>query len=72
MRHTTGLVYAEFPNEVHMYRGEPMAGIISDESRHDPSRGFVGGYYIEMIAQGLPSFSTFMSPGSGGHNSQKR
>ena len=66
MRHTTGLVYAEFPNEVHMYRGEPMAGIISDESRHDPSRGFVGGYYIEMIAQGLPSFSTFMSPGEWG------
>jgi choline dehydrogenase-like flavoprotein len=43
-----------------------MAGIVNDESRHDPSRGFVGGYYIEMIAQGLPSFSTFIDPGGWG------
>jgi choline dehydrogenase-like flavoprotein len=62
MRHTTGVVYAEFADEVHMYRGEPMAGIVNDESRHDPERGFVGGYYIENIAQGLPSFTTFMTP----------
>lgn len=66
MRHTTGLVYAQFPDEVHMYRGENMAGVIADESRHDPSRGFVGGYYLEMISQGLPSFTTFMDPGAWG------
>jgi choline dehydrogenase-like flavoprotein len=66
MRHTTGVVYGEFENEVHMYRGENMAGILNDESRHDPSRGFVGGYYLEMISQGLPSFSTFMTPGGWG------
>ncbi|MCU1508967.1 MAG: family oxidoreductase [Glaciihabitans sp.] len=66
MRHTTGVVYAEFDQEVHMYRGEPMAGIINDESRHDPDRGFAGGYYMEMIAQGLPSFTTFMEPGGWG------
>lgn len=66
MRHTTGVVYAEFEREVHMYRGEPMAGIIADESRHDPDRGFAGGYYMELIAQGLPYFSTFMTPGGWG------
>jgi len=66
MRHTTGVVYAEFERPVHMYRGEPMAGIVNDESRHDADRGFVGGYYIEMIAQGLPSFTTFMTPGGWG------
>lgn len=66
MRHTTGVVYAEFDHEVHMYRGEPMAGIIADESRHDPARGFAGGYYLELIAQGLPSFTNFMSPGAWG------
>jgi choline dehydrogenase-like flavoprotein len=66
MRHVTGVVYGEFENDVHMYRGEPMAGIINDESRHDPSRGFSGGYYLEMIAQGLPSFTTFMTPGGWG------
>jgi choline dehydrogenase-like flavoprotein len=72
MRHTTGVVYAQFPDEVHMYRGEPMAGIISDESRHDDSRGFVGGYYLEMIAQGLPSFTTFMDPGAWGRDFTER
>ena len=46
MRHMTGSVYAQFDKPVHMYRGETMAGNISDESVHDPSRGFAGGYYI--------------------------
>ena len=44
MRHTTGSVYATFAKPVHMYRGTTMAGIIRDEARHDPSRGFVGGF----------------------------
>ncbi|MHA7984469.1 GMC family oxidoreductase [Rathayibacter sp. CAU 1779] len=66
MRHTTGVTYAEFEKPVHMYRGEPMAGIIADEAGHDPSRGFVGGYYFEMISQGLPSFSQFNQPGGWG------
>jgi choline dehydrogenase-like flavoprotein len=66
MRHTSGVVYAEFERPVHMYRGEPMAGVIADESRHDPSRGFVGGYYFEMISQGLASFSQFNEPGGWG------
>lgn len=68
MRHTTGLVYAQFPKEVHMYRGENMAGIVGDEARHDPARGFVGGYYLETISQGLPSFSAFMEPGGWGRD----
>jgi choline dehydrogenase-like flavoprotein len=62
MRHTTGVTYAEFDKPVHMYRGEPMAGVVADESRHDPSRGFVGGYYFEMISQGLASFAQFNEP----------
>ncbi|GGR20602.1 GMC family oxidoreductase [Agromyces mediolanus] len=66
MRHTTGVVYGQFPEEVHMYRGENMAGIVADESRHDPERGFAGGYYLETISQGLPSFTTFMEPGGWG------
>src|SRR4029453_17500768 len=44
MRHTTGSVYAMFAKPVNMYRGTTMAGIIRDESRLDPSRGFFGGY----------------------------
>ncbi len=46
MRHTTGSVYAVFDKPVHFYRGTTMAGIIRDEARHDPSRGFVGGYEL--------------------------
>ncbi len=66
MRHTTGSVYATFENPVHMYRGTTMAGIITDESRHDPSRGFVGGYEMETIALGLPFMAAFLDPGAWG------
>lgn len=72
MRHTTGVVYAQFSDQVNMHRGEAMAGIVNDESRHDPSRGFVGGYYLELIAQGLPSFTTFMEPGGWGRDFTSR
>jgi hypothetical protein len=32
-------------------RGAQMAGIIKDESRHDPSRGYAGGYEMETLAR---------------------
>src|SRR5208282_3666447 len=44
MRHTTGSVYAVFDKPVRMWRGTTMAGIVRDEARHDPKRGFVAGY----------------------------
>ena len=50
MRHMTGSVYAVFDKSVHMYRGTTMAGIIRDEARHDPSRGFMGGYEMETLS----------------------
>ena len=43
-----------------------MAGIITDESRHDPSRGFVGGYELETLALGLPFMAAFLDPGAWG------
>ncbi|MEL0221764.1 MAG: GMC family oxidoreductase, partial [Deltaproteobacteria bacterium] len=49
MRHMTASVYAIFDKPVRMWRGTTMAGIISDESGHDPSRGFVGGYEMETL-----------------------
>ncbi len=52
MRHMTGSVYATFDEPVHMWRGTTMAGIITDESKHDPSRGFVGGYDMESVSVG--------------------
>ena len=66
MRHMTGSVYATFEQPVSMWRGTTMAGIIQDESIHDPSRGFVGGYEMETLALGLPFMAAFLDPGAWG------
>lgn len=66
MRHTTGSVYAQFEHPVHAYRGETMAGIIADEARHDPDRGFAGGYYLETLSLGPAFLAAFAEPGSWG------
>ncbi|WP_299677547.1 GMC family oxidoreductase [uncultured Roseobacter sp.] len=66
MRHLTGSVYAVFDKPVKMWRGTTMAGIIQDESRHDPSRGFVGGYELETLSLGLPFMAAFLDPGAWG------
>ncbi len=66
MRHLTGSVYGIFEQPVHMYRGTTMAGIVQDEARHDPSRGFVGGYELETLALGLPFMAAFLDPGAWG------
>ncbi|CAN7339376.1 GMC family oxidoreductase [Phyllobacterium sp. LjRoot231] len=68
MRHTTGSVYATFEKPVHMYRGTTMAGIIRDEARHDPTRGFVGGYEMETLSLGLPFMAAFLDPGGWGRS----
>ncbi len=66
MRHMTGSVYATFPKPVRMWRGTTMAGIISDEAKHDPSRGFVGGYEMETLGLGIPFMAAFLDPGGWG------
>ena len=66
MRHTTGSVYARFDKPVNMFRGETMAGIIADEVQNDPSRGFVGGYYMETLSLGPAFLSSFIEPGAWG------
>src|SRR5690349_4433004 len=66
MRHMTGSVYATFGKPVHMYRGTTMAGIVRDESKHDTSRGFVGGYEMETLSLGLPFYAAFLNPGAWG------
>lgn len=66
MRHLTGSVYGVFKDPVHMYRGTTMAGIIRDEARNDPKRGFVGGYEMETLSLGLPFMAAFLNPGGWG------
>ncbi len=68
MRHTTGSVYAIFDRPVRMWRGTTMAGIVQDEARHDPSRGFVGGYELETLSLGLPFMAAFLNPGGWGRS----
>ena len=59
MRHTFAFVYGEFEQPVNMHRGNPCAGLIRDECRHDPARGFAGGYYTSLFAYGLPYFASY-------------
>jgi choline dehydrogenase-like flavoprotein len=66
MRHVTGSVYAVFDKPVRMWRGTTMAGIVQDEARNDPSRGFVGGYELETLSLGLPFMAAFLDPGGWG------
>src|SRR5260370_1758887 len=66
MRHMTGSVYAVFDRAVCMDPGSTMAGIIRDEARHDPSRGFMGGYEMETLSLGLPFMAAFLNPGAWG------
>ncbi len=66
MRHTTGSVYAMFDKPVNMHRGTTMAGVIQDESKHEPKRGFAGGYELETLSLGLPFMAAFLNPGAWG------
>ncbi|MDE3169286.1 MAG: GMC family oxidoreductase, partial [Acidobacteriota bacterium] len=66
MKHTTGTVFAVFDKPVHMYRGTAQSGIVMDEARLDASRGFAGGYQMELLPQGLPSFAQNVIPGGWG------
>lgn len=63
LRHLIQTVWSVFDEPVNMHRGELMGGLIDDFSRHDPSRGFAGGYYIELNSMGLPTTAAFMEPG---------
>jgi choline dehydrogenase-like flavoprotein len=66
MKHTTGTVFGVFDKPVHMYRGTAQSGIVMDEARLNTSRGFVGGYQMELLPQGLPSFAQNVVPGGWG------
>jgi choline dehydrogenase-like flavoprotein len=72
MRHMSGTVYAIMPGRVNFDRGTQMAGIIKDEARHDPSRGFVGGYEMETLPGfGLAGVATNTVPGAWGRDYAK-
>jgi choline dehydrogenase-like flavoprotein len=68
MRHMTSTVFAIFDKPVHMYRGTAQSGIVMDEARLDTQRGFVGGYQMELLPQGLPSFAQNIVPNAWGRD----
>jgi choline dehydrogenase-like flavoprotein len=69
MRHMSGTVYAIMPGRVNFERGTQMAGIVKDEARFDPKRGFVGGYEMETLPGfGLAGLATNLIPNAWGRD----
>jgi choline dehydrogenase-like flavoprotein len=56
-RHTGSFVWGVFDKPIQMWRGVTLGGIVLDETKHDPKRGFAGGYHLEMAALDLPSIA---------------
>lgn len=54
--HVMGFVWGVFDQPVSMWRGTPQGGIVEDEAVFRPSRGFAGGYHLELVALDLPTF----------------
>jgi len=50
-----GFVWGIFDKPVYSWRGATLAGVIEDEVKNDSSRGFVGGYRMELVSLDLPS-----------------
>jgi choline dehydrogenase-like flavoprotein len=55
--HVAGFIWGVFDKPIHFWRGTTLAGIIEDETKHDPARGFAGGYHLELAALDLPSLA---------------
>jgi len=57
-----GFVWGIFDKPVYSWRGATLAGVIEDEVKNDPSRGFVGGYRMELVTLDLPTFPLVVLP----------
>ena len=67
MRHVLAAVVAIMPGEVHMYKGATCAGIVRDETRHDPARGFKGGFLWHTVSFSPEDLVQLMLTGQWGH-----
>jgi len=54
--HVSGFSWGIFDKPVYSWRGATLAGIVEDETYHDPKRGFNGGYHLELVTLDLPTF----------------
>ena len=62
MRHVAHLTYAAFERPVNMHRGIVTPGVVFDEARHDPARGFAGGYLMQAAAMAPVSLALLLEP----------
>jgi len=53
--HMTSFVWGVFDKPVYSWRGVTLAGVVEDENIFDPTRGFVGGYHLELVTLDLPT-----------------
>jgi len=67
MRHMLAAVVGIMPGEVHIYKGPQVAGVIRDETRHDPARGFSGGFQMHTVGLSPGSLADLMLQGKWGH-----
>jgi choline dehydrogenase-like flavoprotein len=61
-------VWGLFEKPVHMNHGVTMGGTIYDESRHDASRGFAGGYLMQAVQVGVPFLAAVIKPDGWGRD----
>ncbi|HJO68334.1 MAG TPA: GMC oxidoreductase, partial [Rhodospirillales bacterium] len=62
VRNAQGYVYGLFERPVHMHRGVAAAGIVRDESHHDPARGFAAGFLMTTCGVGLGNYAAALDP----------
>lgn len=55
LHHVSSFVWGIFNQPVRFWRGAVLAGIVEDETLHDPKRGFAGGYHLELVSLDLPT-----------------
>ena len=66
MRHFIAAVVGEMPGPVNIHRGAHQAGIVKDEMRHDPKRGFAGGILMLTVPFAPEIFANLLRPGDWG------
>jgi choline dehydrogenase-like flavoprotein len=62
MRHVMVGVVAVMPGAVDMHKGAQVCGIVRDEMRHDPSRGFAGGFQLHTCPFTPETLAKLMLP----------
>jgi choline dehydrogenase-like flavoprotein len=66
MRHVMAMIFGVMPGVVNWYKGTTCAGVIRDEVKHDPARGFVGGFQYHLLALGPEYIANNLIPGGWG------